>query len=350
LPEPPATPAIAVFLRQFQSPLIYLLFVAAGVSFALGERSDAAVILAVLIFNAIIGGVQEGRAARSMAALRRISSLSSRVLRDGGEAIIDARELVPGDVLLLSAGDAVTADTRVIEAAGVEVAEAVLTGESSAVSKDVEPLPADTSLADRRNMLYTGTHLTAGRARGVVVATGPSAEVGSIARLTEGAAQPKTVLEGKFDQFGKYVVVVGVVTSLLVLFAGLARHIPLREILLVAISQLVSVVPEGLPVAVTIALAVGMQRMAKRRAIVRRLSAVESLGSTTVICTDKTGTLTKNEMTVTAAHLADGRSLEVTGIGYAPHGRLLDRERELTLEDAALRELLVAARCATTRI
>ena len=342
LPERAKTPMIVVFLRQFQSPLIYLLFVAAGVSFVLGERSDAAVILAVLIFNAVIGGLQESRAARSMAALRRISTLSCRVSRDGREETVDARELVPGDVLAVAAGDAVAADARLFEAFGVEVAEAALTGESLAVSKTVESLGTDTSLADRRNMLYAGTHLNAGRGRAIVVATGTAAELGNIAQLTETTPESQTPLERRFHQFGKYVVVLGISTSLLVLLVGLLRGIPVREILMVAISQLVSVVPEGLPVAVTIALAVGMQRMAARRAIVRRLSAVESLGSTSVICTDKTGTLTKNEMTVTSIHLADGRSFEVTGAGYEPQGSVIDGSRQIDANDELLRELLQA--------
>jgi magnesium-transporting ATPase (P-type) len=343
LPERAKTPLILVFLRQFQSPLIYLLFVAAGVSFVLGERSDAAVILAVLIFNAVIGGLQEGRAARSMAALRRISTLSCRVSRDGHEETVDARELVPGDVLAVAAGDAVAADARLFEAFGVEVAEAALTGESLAVSKTVEALDTDTSLADRRNMLYAGTHLTTGRGRAIVVATGAAAELGNIAQLTETTPEPQTPLERRFHQFGKYVAVLGISTSLLVLVVGLLRGIPLREILMVAISQVVSVVPEGLPVAITIALAVGMQRMAARRAIVRRLAAVESLGSTSVICTDKTGTLTRNEMTVTSVHLADGRLLEVTGAGYEPEGSLTLAGRGVNItNDELLRELLEA--------
>jgi Ca2+-transporting ATPase len=342
LPEGAKTPAILLFLRQFQSPLIYLLFVAAGISFLLGERSDAAVILGVLIFNAVIGALQEGRAARSMAALRRISTVSSRVLRDGREETVDAQELVPGDVLAVAAGDAVAADARLFEAFGVEVDEAALTGESLPVPKGVESMPADTSLADRHDMLYAGTHLTAGRGRAIVVATGTEAELGTIAQLTETTPEPDTPLERRFHQFGKYVVVLGISTSLLVLVVGLLRGIPLREILMVAISQLVSVVPEGLPVAVTIALAVGMQRMAARRAIVRRLAAVESLGSTSVICTDKTGTLTKNEMTVTSVQLADGRSLEATGAGYEPKGSLTDAARHVDPNDEPLRELLEA--------
>jgi Ca2+-transporting ATPase len=342
LGEQAGTPAILVFLRQFRSPLIYLLFVAAGISFFLRQRSDAAVILGVLIFNAVIGALQEGRAARSMAALRRISALSCRVIRDGREETVDARELVPGDVLAVAAGDAVAADARLFEAFGVEVAEAALTGESLAVPKAVESIPSDTSLADRHDMLYAGTHLTAGRGRAIVVATGAAAELGNIAQLTQTTPEPDTPLERRFHQFGKYVVVLGISASLLVLLVGLLRGIALREILMVAISQLVSVVPEGLPVAVTIALAVGMQRMAARRAIVRRLAAVESLGSTSVICTDKTGTLTKNEMTVTSLHLADGRSIEVTGAGYEPDGALIDGGRAIDERDQPLRELLQA--------
>jgi magnesium-transporting ATPase (P-type) len=343
LPEDAPPSLLRIVARQFQSPLIYLLIVAAGLAFALGERTDALVILGVVLANAAIGAFQEGRAERSMAALRRLTSVHARVLREGQEHSVDARELVPGDVILLAAGDAVPADARVLEGVSLEVAEAVLTGESLPVAKEVEPLPADTALADRHNMLYAGTHVTAGRARAVVVATGSAAEVGKIAHLTASAHGDKTPLERRIEQLGRYLLVGGLGVFGAVLGAGLARGLPWNEILLVGISQLVSVVPEGLPAAMTIALAVGMQRMAARGAIVRKLSAVETLGSTSVICTDKTGTLTRNEMTVTTLRLASGRELTVTGTGYAPEGELREGARKLTAaDDAELRALCEA--------
>lgn len=309
-----------VFLRQFASPLIYVLLAAAVLAFALGKHEDALVILVVVLVNSLIGAFQEGRAERSMESLRKLSLLQARVLRDGLEMMIDAASLVPGDVMLLAAGDAVGADARLLEASSLEAAEAALTGESQPVVKRAEPLPDDTLLADRLNMLFSGTQITAGRGKALVVATGQSTEVGRIAGMTTGAVEPRTPLEERMDQFGRQLVVAAVVMVVLVMAAGLLRGMNIMDILMVAVSQMVSLVPEGLPVALTIALAVGMQRMARKGAIVRRLAAVETLGSTNIICTDKTGTLTKNEMTVTALWLADDRMLEVSGSGYAPEG------------------------------
>ncbi len=344
LPQARRRSRLRIFLRQFQSPLIYILFVAAVFAFALGEHGDAGVILVVVFVNAVIGGVQEGRAERSMEALSRLSALEVRVLRDGQEVMIEASGLVPGDIVLLRAGDAVGADARLIEATALEASEAALTGESLPVGKDPDRLPADTLLADRRNMLFSGTHITAGRARAVVVATGTATAVGNIARLTESAEPPKTPLEQRIAQFGHYLVAAAIALFVAVMAFGLMREIPVVDIFMVAISQMVSMVPEGLPVAMTIALAVGMQRMAARGAIVRRLAAVETLGSTSVICSDKTGTLTRNEMTVTAVWLPDGRELEVSGAGYAPEGAISDGTADITAEsDAGLKALIAAA-------
>jgi len=322
LPEPPRRPALAGVARQFKSPLIYILFVAALLAMALSHHGDAAVILLVVLVNALVGAFQEGRAERSMASLRRLSALRVRVLRDGQEGSIEACELVPGDLLLLAAGDAVGADARLIECAQLQVAEAALTGESVPVAKSAAALPEATGLAERRCMVFSGTHATAGRALAAVVATGSQTEVGRIAGLTEAALEPKTPLERRVAQFGRWLVAAALALFAAVVALGLWRGLPLGEVLMVAISQMVSMVPEGLPVAMTIALAVGMQRMATRGAIVRRLSAVETLGSATVICTDKTGTLTRNEMTVSRLWLPGGRAVAVSGIGYAPEGRL----------------------------
>lgn len=343
LPEAKRRPLLTVFLRQFASPLIYILFAAAAIAFAMGRRGDAGVILIVVFINAVIGTAQEGRAERSMESLRRLSALRVRVLRRGKEELIEARDLVPGDVALLAAGDAVAADARLLETAALEAAEAALTGESLPVAKNPEPLAPDTLLADRRNMVYSGTHIAAGRGRAVVVATGLDTEVGKIASLTQSAEEPKTPLELRIAQFGRYVLAGASGLFVVVFSVGLMSGLPPVEILMVAISLLVSMVPEGLPVALTIALAVGMQRMARRNAVVRRLAAVETLGSTSVICSDKTGTLTKNEMTATTLWLPGGRVVEVTGAGYAPDGRLLENGRELQADkDPALRALLEA--------
>ncbi|MDP3083776.1 MAG: HAD-IC family P-type ATPase [Rubrivivax sp.] len=264
LPETPPRPLWRTLVHQFKSPLIYILFVAAVLAVSLGHHGDAAVILAVVLINAAIGSFQVGRAERSMAALRRLSTLHARVLRDGSEHLLEASELVPGDVLLLAAGGAIGADARLLEIAQLLVAEAALTGESVPVSKALAPLPEATGLADRHNMVCSGTYVTAGRARALVVATGVHTEVGRIAGLTEGAEEPATPLEQRIAQFGRWLVGAAIVLFVLVVLLGLWRGLPLAEALMVAISQMLSMVPEGLPVAMTIALAVGMQRMAGR--------------------------------------------------------------------------------------
>ncbi len=345
LPEAPPRPLWRTFIRQFKSPLIYILFAAAVLAVALGHHGDAGVILAVVFVNAMIGTFQEGRAERSMAALRRLSALQVRVLRGGVEQAVEASDLVPGDIVLLAAGDAVAADARLIVAVQLQLAEAALTGESVPVAKSTAVVAEASGLADRHNMVYSGTHVTAGRASAVVVATGVHTEVGGIAGMTERAEEPKTPLEHRLERFGRALVVAALGLFVLVVLLGLWRELPLSDVLIVAISQMVSMVPEGLPVAMTIALAVGMQRMAERGAVIRRLSAVETLGSTTVICSDKTGTLTRNEMTAVALWLPGGREISVSGIGYSPEGQFSEGGSAAPSQDAdpALRELLLAA-------
>jgi Ca2+-transporting ATPase len=343
LPETPPPPPWRRFARQFRSPLILLLLVAALIAVALGHRSDAWVILVVVLVNALIGTIQEGRAERSMAALRRLAALRVRVLRDGVEKDVEARELVPGDLVLLAAGDAIAADARLVEVANLQVAEAALTGESVPVVKTLDAVPEAAGLGDRHGMVYSGTHVTGGRGAAVVVATGPRTEVGRIASLTERSQEPKTPLELRLERFGRALVVAALGLFVGVVLLGLWRSLPLVEVLMVAISQMVSMVPEGLPVAMTIALAVGMQRMAARGAIIRRLSAVETLGSTTVVCSDKTGTLTRNEMTAVAAWLPDGRRIEIGGIGYDPQGAVHDPNGRAPGQDAGWQALLHAA-------
>lgn len=330
LPEVQRRSYVAIFWGQFLNPLIYLLLLAAVIAFLIGEGKDSIVILVVVVLNALIGAFQEGRAEQSLEALRRLSSLQSRVLRQDVELLIEAREVVPGDILVLAAGDAIPADARLIESTQVTTAEAALTGESLPVEKSTKSIPRDTSLADRRNMVYAGTYVHSGRGRAIVIATGLENEIGKIASLATSAVQPKTLLELKIHQFGRNLIFASIFVCLLVVTIGLSRGIPIAEIFMVAISQMVSLVPEGLPVAMTIALAVGVQRMAKRGTIVRRLSAVETLGSTTVICTDKTGTLTKNEMTVTSIYLPSSqRNIAVTGIGYVPKGSFIEDNQEI---------------------
>lgn len=344
LPEKRRHSAFAVFFRQFKSPLIYLLLIAALGAFFLGEARDAFVIGVVVLINSIIGAFQEGKAERSMAALRQISSLKTRVLRDGKERVIAAREVVPGDIILLSSGDAVGADARLLEVVNLEVAEAALTGESVPVRKLLEPLDHETLLADRQNMVYAGTHVTSGRATAAVVATGAQTEVGKIAELTQAAEEPKTPLESRIAQFGRYLIYAAVLLFFVIIGLGRLRGIPFSEIFMIGVSQVVSMIPEGLPVAVTVALSLGVQRMAARKTIVRRLSAVETLGSTSIICSDKTGTLTRNEMTVTSLYLPDGREVEVTGVGYAREGDLrMDGKTVSAKEVPEIQMLLEAA-------
>ncbi len=334
---------LTVFLDQFRSPLIYLLLVAAAIAVGLGEHRDAAVILGVLLVNAAVGAFQEGRAQRSMEALRRLAGLRVRVRRGGAEEAIEARGLVPGDLLVLSAGDAVGADARILEASRLATLEAALTGESVPVPKQVAPVEAEVPLADRASLVYAGTHVAAGRGLAVVVATGASTEVGRIAALAEAGGPARTPLERRLAGLGRLLALAALGVFALVLAVGLLRALPFADILMVALSQLVSTVPEGLPVAMTVGLAVGMQRMAARRAIVRRLAAVESLGSTTVICTDKTGTLTRNELTAVEAWLPGGRQLRASGSGWDPAGRIAECERGVDASDPGLGALLRAA-------
>jgi magnesium-transporting ATPase (P-type) len=329
-----------MFLHQFKSPLIYVLLAAAIVAAALGEFKDAGVIFGVLMINAIIGFIQEGRAERSMAALKKLSSPKSQVRRDGHVVTVPSRELVPGDVLIIAAGDKIAADARLTETAALISLEGALTGESTGVNKKLDPLPEEIPLADRKNMVFAGTVIASGRGEAVVVATGMKSELGKIAMMVQEAGETLTPLQVRLKQFSKLIIIVVLTVMALVFALGFWRGLPLREIFMVALSQAVSSIPEGLPVAVTVALAVGMQRMAKRRAIIRKLAAVETLGSATVICTDKTGTLTKNEMSVTRVVLP-GKKLTVTGIGYEPTGEFQDNGKPVSVDAGTdLRALL----------
>ena len=338
LPEGKQRSIFSIFIHQFLSPLIYLLIIAALIAVFLGDYKDALVIIIVVVLNSLIGAFQEGKAEKSLAALKKLTHLKTRVLRDKEEKEIDAYDLVPGDIILLNAGDAIPSDARVISASNARVAEAALTGESLPVEKSSAVIIKKTSLADRKNMVYAGTHITSGRLKVIVTSIGKDNEIGKIAHLTTSTKQSKTQLELKIHQFGKKIAIVSVILFILVLVIGLIRGIAFNEIFMIAVSQMVSLVPEGLPVALTIALAVGVQRMAKKGTVVRKLSAVETLGSTTIICTDKTGTLTKNEMTVTKIYLAlSDQEINVEGVGYEPNGKLL-----VTSSSAELDQMLLA--------
>ena len=342
-PEPPRPSRWARLGRQLANPLNYLLLGAAAIAIVLGELSDAVVIAVVVVLNATIGAVQEGRAEHALEAPRRVAAQRARVIRDGQEQTIDARALVPGDVLALAAGDAVVADARLLDDAALQVAEAALTGESVPVLKDRRAVAADTPLAERSSLVHAGTHVTAGRARAVVIATGPRTELGAIASLTATTRPPPTPLTRRIEQLGRQVTIAAAAVLVLIVLLGLARSIAPAQLAMIAISQVVGMIPEGLPIAMTIGLAVGVQRMARRGAIVRRLGAVETLGSTTMICSDKTGTLTRNEMTVVELHVPGRGVIRVTGTGYQPVGGFEEGEGAVDPStDPALRRLLEA--------
>jgi Ca2+-transporting ATPase len=344
LPETKVRSFSSIFFHQFLSPLIYLLLLATIIAYSLGELRDAVLILVVVLMNAIIGTFQEGRAEQSIEALRRLSKLMARVLRDGKEHLIEAIEVVPGDILILNAGDAVPADARLLYVSSVSVAEAALTGESLPSVKTIIPLPSDTHLADRQNMIFAGTYISEGRGIAVVTATGLKNEIGKIAKLAATTTQPITQLEVRIHQFGKYLIQAAVIIFFITIGFGIWRGFAFADIFMIAISQMVSLVPEGLPVAITIALAIGVQRMARRGTIIRRLSAVENLGSITVICTDKTGTLTRNEMTVTSIYLPfKKKEIIVKGAGYDPVGDFESNGSPLNLsKEKTLQKLLEA--------
>lgn len=314
---------VAIFAAQFQSLIIWVLILAGAVSGLLGQFVDAIAILAVVLLHACVGFYQEYSAANAIAALQLMTSPKANVLRQGQAFSVYAKTIVVGDVLLLEAGDLVAADARIVTEVSLAAMEAALTGESDVVPKQSLPIAADSDLVDRTNMVFMGTAITAGTGRAIVVATGMNTEFGNIANLISTAqSQAPTPLQVQLDRVGR-VLVWSTLGIVVVLFAlGFWRGTPLLELLLTSVSLAVAAVPEGLPAVVTVALSIGVTRMAKRGALVRRLPAVETLGSATVICTDKTGTLTLGEMTARALFVA-GQDYAVTGEGYGPDGAVL---------------------------
>jgi calcium-translocating P-type ATPase len=326
--------AIRRFADQLRQPLVLVLVACGFLAAALGERVDAAVILGVVLVNALAGYLQEGKAAAAMAALARIVASEATVLRNGRRQRVDAAALVPGDIVVLAAGDRVPADLRLLQACELCIDESILTGESLPAAKDSALLATDAVLADRRNMAYAGTAVTAGSGSGIVVATGNATETGRIARLVADTAALATPLTRKMGAFAQRMLWAIIALAALTFAIGIVRGAAAIDMFMAAVALAVGAIPEGLPAAMTITLAIGVARMAQRRAIVRRLPAVEALGSTTVICSDKTGTLTENAMTVTAAW-AGGRRYAVAGRGYDPAG-------SFDGDSVALRALLVA--------
>lgn len=336
------TSLLSVVLRQFASPLIYILIVAAVVTVLLQEYLDAAIISGVLIFNATIGTFQEYRAERSMEALRKVATARAIVLREGRDRELDALELVPGDIVIVEAGSKVPADCRLLFAATLETDESLLTGESTTVAKQVAPVTPEASVGDRASMLVLGSIVTRGRARAVVVATGESTQLGRIAgsvQETEKAAAP---LIQRMDRFARIIALALLVTSAVGFVAGLILGQELDELFLTLVALMVAAIPESLPIILTVTLAVGVRGMARRHVIIRRLPAVETLGSCTVIGTDKTGTLTQNRMTVARIYAA-GHTYDVSGTGYTAEGHILRAGRPVDLEDDEVLRLVLQA-------
>ncbi|MGZ3642746.1 MAG: cation-translocating P-type ATPase [Ktedonobacteraceae bacterium] len=356
LPSAPPIPIWRRFLAQFWNPLTILLLVATIISFVVWwiERDSAfpyesVTIFAIVLLNGVLSYVQEHRAERAVSALQGMTAATARVLRDGDMQTIPTTEVVPGDILVIEEGDTIAADARMLEAIALRLAESALTGESSTVSKNSTPIDQEVGIGDQTNMVFSGTAAVAGRGRAIVTSTGAQTEIGRIAGSLQKTVEKETPLQRELDRIGKWlgivVTLIAIAMSATILLVDrVGTLVELVDIMLLAVSLAVAAVPEGLTAITTIVLSLGMQRMAVRNVIVRKLSAVEALGSTTVICTDKTGTLTKNEMTVRAVVTASGR-VDFTGVGYDPQGSVLAAGRPLD-DSILLEELETALRAA----
>ena len=336
LVETARTSPLKIFLRQFLSLMVIILIIAAIISAAIGmakeegmeEMYDAVVIMIIVILNAIFGFVQEYKAEKAILALKAMAAPQATVLRNGELTLIPARELVPGDLVSLKTGDRIPADCRIKEESNLRVNEASLTGESVPISKHSAPVPGDVIVGDRKNMVHTGTTVEKGRAISIVVATGMQTELGTIAEMVQTEPDKRAPLQDKLDKMGKQIAIGVLFACLAVFLVGSIRSADYSGMLLVAVSLAVAAIPEGLPAVVTISLALGLQRMAKRHALIRKLPAVEALGSTTVICSDKTGTLTKGEMNIRRVY-ADGTTFLVSGDGFEPAGKFYKDGEEI---------------------
>ncbi len=329
------------FLLQFHQPLVYILLAASLVTFLMQEWVDSGVIFGVVMINSIVGFLQESKAVKAIEALARTMTSEATVIRSGQKQRLSSEEILPGDIVILQSGDKVPADMRLITAKDLQVDESALTGESVAVQKETKTLPHDTVLADRKNMAYGSALVTYGQATGIVVATGDQTEVGRISELIASAEELQTPLLKKIAQFSKYLLYAILALAAFTFVIGAFHGENLTDMFMSAVALAVAAIPEGLPAAMTIVLAIGVARMARRRAIIRKLPAVETLGSTTVICSDKTGTLTENQMTVQKV-MAGGEFFDVSGTGYAYEGEITARDGELadTAQNAALMETL----------
>jgi len=343
---------IILFLNQFKDFMVVVLMGATLLSGLLGEYLDAITIIAIILLNGVLGFIQEFRAERSLRALKQLSAPSAKVLRGGKLDVISTRLLVPGDVVVMESGDRVPADVRWIETSSCSIEESALTGESLPVTKHCQIISEeDVPLGDQKNIGFMGTMMTRGTAKGIVVRTGMNTEMGKIADLIQNTESMETPLQHRLEQLGKILIILSLALTIMVVAAGILHGQPAMGMLLAGVSLAVAAIPEGLPAIVTVALALGVQRMIKRKAIVRKLPSVETLGCASVICSDKTGTLTQNKMTVTSVWVG-GRSLEVTGDGYAPVGQILEGKRPVDLKnDQSLRRLLqISALCNNSEV
>ncbi len=322
---------LSKFIAQFADFLIIILLLAAGVSAAVGEKEDAIIILSIVVINACLGIYQEGKAEKSVEALQKLSAPNAKVVREGKLSILPASEIVPGDVVVLETGDIIPADLRLMESSNLKVEEASLTGESVPVEKDAKAkIVGAVGIGDRHNMGFSSTIVTYGRGKGIVTATGPNTEIGNIAVKIQSYDDEETPLQIKLNQLGKVLGTITIAICIIVFIVGLLQGRHMLKMLLTSISLAVAAIPEGLPAIVTIVLSIGMNRMANRNAIVKKLLAVETLGATSVICSDKTGTLTQNEMTVVKAYV-DDKILDVEGIGYEPSGDVKLKGRKVNI-------------------
>lgn len=338
---------MVVFLRQFASPLIYILLIAAIIELVVMHKpTDAVVILAVVVVNSIIGFVQEGRAERAMEALKQLAVPQAKVLRGGNAVKVAAKHLVPGDIIMIEAGDKVPADARLLEAVNLTIDESILTGESVPVHKFTGAIEGQATVADMGNMVHTGCLVVNGRGVAVVTATGMNTEIGKISAQIQGVKPPHTPLQRNIARLSRHIgiVVLSIIAALI--GVGVLREYTFQEMFPLGIAAAVSAIPEGLPVMVTVVLALGMRRMAQRHVLIRKLLAVETMGAITVICSDKTGTLTESEMTLRRLYLP-GREIEVTGVGYRPEGEFLENGHRLEIQkdEDLLLALRISALC-----
>src|SRR5512134_231193 len=359
LKEAPRPTFLQMLWEQLNNFVVILLIVASVISALLGDYVEAAAIMAIVVLNAVLGIVQERRAEEALAALKKLAAPDAQVMRDGRRVSIPSYELVPGDLVFLESGNFIPADIRLLEAVNLRVEEASLTGESLAVQKNAATvLDKDVPLGDRKNTAFMGTVVSYGRGRGVVTSTGMRTQLGLIATMLQNVETEETPLQRRLDQLGKTLSIASLVLVAIVFLVALINYTEIAglfnspltylqefaaeitEVFIIAISLAIAAVPEGLPAVVTISLALGMREMIRRHALIRKLSSVETLGSATVICSDKTGTLTQNEMTVTRLW-TDGQYLEITGTGYAPCGEFLVDKKpvNITCYPAALTAL-----------